>query len=62
MVVSFVGYQKYTKEIKQLSYYHIVLSPSIELDQVEVESKVNTTKFSTINSINMQTLKQVDLK
>ncbi|MEC9209145.1 MAG: carboxypeptidase-like regulatory domain-containing protein, partial [Bacteroidota bacterium] len=62
LVVSFVGYQKYSQLIKKWNYYHIVLSPSIELDAVEVQSKVNTTKFSTINAINMQTLSTGELE
>ena len=62
LVVSFVGYQKYSKLIKEWNHYHIVLSPSIELDAVEVQSKVNTTKFSTINTINMQTLSTGELE
>ena len=62
MVVSFVGYQKYSKVINEIGSYHVVLSPSIELDAVEVQSKVNTTKFSTINAINMQTLSTGELE
>ncbi|MDC0204882.1 TonB-dependent receptor, partial [Flavobacteriales bacterium] len=62
LVVSFVGYQEYSRLIKEKNYYHIVLSPSIELDAVEVQSKVNTTKFSTINTINMQTLSTSELE
>lgn len=62
MVVSFVGYQTYTQEIKEWSHYHIYLTPSVELDEVKVKGKVNTTKFSTINTINMQTLSTGELE
>ena len=62
MVVSFVGYQAYTQVIKENGHYHIVLSPSVELDEVKVKGKVNTTKFSTINAINMQTLSTGELE
>ncbi len=62
MVVSFVGYHAYTKVIKEDGYYHIILSPSIELDEVKVKGKINTTKFSTINVINMQTLSTGELE
>ena len=62
MVVSFVGYQAYTQVIKENGRYHIVLSPSVELDEVKVKGKVNTTKFSTINTINMQTLSTGELE
>ena len=64
MVVSFVGYQMY----KQISekwidvQCPILLSPSVELQEVKVKGKVNTTKFSTINSINMQTLSTGELE
>jgi len=62
MVVSFVGYQKYLQVVKKKGHYHIVLSPSVELKEVKVKGKVNTTKFSTINSINMQTLSTGELE
>ena len=62
MVVSFVGYQTKKQIIKERGNYNIILSSSIELDAIEVESKVNTTKFSTINTINMQTLSTGELE
>ena len=62
IVVSFVGYQTKTQIIKEWGNYNIILSSSIELDAVEVESKVNTTQFSTINTINMQTLSTGELE
>ncbi|MBC8266462.1 MAG: TonB-dependent receptor [Flavobacteriales bacterium] len=62
IIVSFVGYQTYTQEIKKWSHYHIYLKPSVELDEVNVKGKVNTTKFSTINPINMQTLSTGELE
>jgi outer membrane receptor protein involved in Fe transport len=64
MIVSFVGYQMY----KQISekwidvQCPILLSPSVELQEVKVKGKVNTTKFSTINTINMQTLSTGELE
>ena len=62
MVVSFVGYQQYSQVIKENGHYHILLSPSVELQEVKVKGKVNTTKFSTVNSINMQTLSTGELE
>ena len=62
LVVSFVGYQTYTKIIKEWNYYHIILTPSIQQDEVKIKGKVNTTKFSTINTINMQTLTTGELE
>ena len=34
LVVSFVGYQKYTQRIQENGYYQMILSPSVELDAV----------------------------
>ena len=62
MVVSYVGYQAYSQEITEWSHYHIYLKPSVELGEVKVKGKVNTTKFSTINTINMQTLSTGELE
>ncbi len=62
LVVSFVGYQTYTKIIKEWNHYHIILTPSIQQDEVKIKGKVNTTKFSTINTINMQTLTTGELE
>jgi hypothetical protein len=62
LVVSFVGYQIYTKSIKEWNHYHIILTSSIQQDEVKIKGKVNTTKFSTINTINMQTLTTGELE
>jgi len=62
MVVSYVGYQAYRQEITEWSHYHIYLKPSVELGEVKVKGKLNTTKFSTINTINMQTLSTGELE
>ncbi|MFQ3332658.1 MAG: outer membrane receptor for ferrienterochelin and colicins, partial [Flavobacteriales bacterium] len=64
MVVSFVGYQ-ISKQISEKwidIQCPILLSPSVELQEVKVKGKVNTTKFSTVNSINMQTLSTGELE
>lgn len=62
IVVSFVGYQQYTQLIKDNTQLYIYLTPSLELKEVKVKGKVNTTKFSTVNSINMQTLSTGELE
>ena len=62
IMVSFVGYQKHSLIIKEWGNYPILLSPSVELEEVMVKGKVNTTKYSTINSINMQTLSTGELE
>ena len=54
IIVSFVGYQQFTKLIDDNSQLHIDLSPSVELEEVKVKGKVNTTRYSTIDSKNMQ--------
>jgi hypothetical protein len=41
---------------------YIYLTPSLELKEVKVKGQVNTTKFSTVNSINMQTLSTGELE
>ena len=62
IVVSFVGYQQYTQLIEANTYLQIYLTPSLELKEVNVKGKINTTKFSTVNSINMQTLSAGELE
>jgi len=62
IVVSFVGYQQYTQVIEANTQLYISLTPSLELKEVKVKGKVNTTKFSTVNSINMQTLSTGELE
>ncbi|MGY8989461.1 MAG: TonB-dependent receptor, partial [Flavobacteriales bacterium] len=56
MAVTFVGYQTYKKEIKVWGHYQIVLESSLKILQVEVKGKVNTTKISTLDPINIQTI------
>lgn len=63
LVVSFVGYQKYSKLINQpKKVLSILLSPSIDLEEVKVKGKVNTTKISTLDPINTQTLTACELE
>jgi len=56
MVVTFIGYQSYKKEIKEWGNYDIVLESSVKISQVEVKGKVNTTQVSTLDPINIQTI------
>ena len=62
IIVSFVGYQQFTKLIDDNSQLHIDLSPSVELEEVKVKGKVNTTRYSTIDSKNMQVLTNKELE
>ena len=62
LIISFIGYKTHIEEVKRLSSLYVVLLPSIELDDVDINSKKNTTKFSTINPLNIQTLSTGELE
>ena len=62
MLVSFVGYQTYKQVINEWGNYHIDITSSVELDEVKVKGKVNTTKISAINTLNIQTLSAGELE
>ncbi len=62
MLVSFVGYQTYKQVINEWGHYHIYITSSVELDEVKVKGKVNTTKISAINTLNIQTLSAGELE
>ena len=62
MLVSFVGYQTYKQVINEWGNYHIYITSSVELDEVKVKGKVNTTKISAINTLNIQTLSAGELE
>ena len=62
MLVSFVGYQTYKQVINELGNYHIDITSSVELDEVKVKGKLNTTKISAINTLNIQTLSVGELE
>ena len=59
--VSYVGYTFDSQEIIDDKYI-FYLKSTIELDAVQIQGKVNTTKLSTVNSINMQTLSVGELE
>ena len=58
--VSFVGYTLHYKEVIDLEYIFYMKS-SIELEEVKVKGKVSTTKYSTIDPKNLQTLTNKEL-
>ena len=62
MVVTFVGYKTYKKEIKKWGSYHIVLESSVKISQIDVKGKVNTTQISTLDPINVQTISTGELE
>ena len=55
LVVTFVGYQTHKRVIKKWSHYHIVMKSSVGIEEIKVKGKVNTTKISTLDPINIQT-------
>ena len=62
LVVTFVGYETYKKEISEWDHYHIVMKNSVDISQVEVKGKVNSTKFSVLDPINIQTISSGELQ
>ena len=59
--VSFVGYTLDGKEIIDNEYL-FYMKPSIELKEVKVKGNVNTTKISTIDPINTQTISTEEIQ
>ena len=59
--VSYVGYSIDAQEINN-GYYKFYLKSSIDLDDIELKGKVNTTSFSLISPVNIQTISDKELK
>ncbi len=59
--VSYVGYSIDSKEVIDNKYI-FYLKKMIALDEVQIKSQSSTTKISTINTLNTQTLKAGELK
>ena len=62
LVVTFVGYSTYKKEITEFNHYHIVMKKSVDIEEVNVKGKVNTTKVSVLDPINIQTISTGELE
>ena len=62
LVVTFVGYQTYKRVIKKWSHYHIVMKSFVGIDEIKVKGKVNTTKISTLDPINIQIITTGELE
>jgi hypothetical protein len=58
--VSYIGYTVDTNIFID-NQYIFYLTPSVDLDEVLIEAKVNTTNFSLIDPINVQTLSRGEL-
>ena len=59
--VSYVGYSIDAQEINN-GYYKFYLKSSIDLDDIELKGKVNTTNYSLISPVNIQTISDKELK
>jgi|TARA_B100000767_G_scaffold2725_1_gene2646 hypothetical protein len=61
LMVSYVGYELINQEfIDNLFVFY--LSSSIELDEISVKGRQTASKFSTINSLNLETLSTKELE
>ena len=59
---SYIGYQSKIVEVKNMSFLTILLSESVEIGEVKVESKVNTTELSMINPLQVQNISSKELQ
>ncbi len=63
LIVSFIGYQKDTIEIKDSSLFELVtLREGIELAAVQVESQRKSNTFSRLNPLNIEALEEKEFK
>ena len=56
LTVSLVGFKQQDKVVNELKSYSFILDRLDALDEVNINSKNKTTKFSIIDSKNVQTL------
>ena len=61
LLVSFIGYEVSEKEVLDGEYI-FYLESSLELDEVDVKGKQNSSRFSTIGTLNVQTLNTQELE
>jgi len=60
--VSYIGFQPKSVDVKDKTFLNITLSESIELKEVTVESKVNTTELSMLNPLQVQKISSQELQ
>lgn len=60
--VSFIGFQPKTITVEDASFLDVTLSESIEIGEVKVESKVNTTELSMVNPLQVQKISSKELQ
>ena len=59
--VTYVGYSLVNKEVKD-DIYIFYLKKNVELEEVNIKSKSNTTTLSTVKTINTQTITDGEIK
>ncbi len=61
LVISFVGYQNDTIQIKDNSYLKVLLKKSVDLKEVNVQARNGTTSISLLNPLNIETLNEGEI-
>ena len=62
LVVSYVGYESKVVKVDKLKQYRIALNVSVQLDGVDVNSKINSTSISLINPIQVENISSCELE
>ena len=62
IMVTYIGFQPKTIEVKNQSFLTVSLSESIEIEEVTVESKVSTTELSMVNPLQVQKISSKELQ
>ena len=60
--VTYIGFQPKTIEVKNQSFLTLSLSESVDIKEVTVESKVNTTELSMVNPLQVQKISSKELQ
>ncbi len=60
--VTYIGFQPKTIEVKNQSFLTVSLSESVEIKEVTVGSKVNTTELSMVNPLQAQKISSKELQ
>ena len=60
--ISYIGFQSKSLEVKDFTFLNIELSESVDLKEVEVSAKVNTTELSMVNPLQVQKISSKELQ
>ena len=60
--VTYIGFQPKTTEVKNQSFLTVSLSESVDIKEVTVESKINTTELSMVNPLQVQKISSKELQ